>query len=117
MHGLPQDIELRFFVGSALEQLCFSEHQVILKFDRRIVVSVESEFRLAFENVDIRFSNPLVAAAAFVQFLPRRIESVSHRTDGTLTLIFEGAYLFEVFDTSAVYESYQVHHGEKLTVV
>jgi len=50
MHGLPKNIDLDFLKEKKLEQVCISSHQIILKFDEDISISIESVIKFFSSN-------------------------------------------------------------------
>lgn len=90
MNGLPPNIDLSFFRGQSLIQVCVGAHDLHLHFDEGVSVSIEST--VACFGPDSRKSpkDDLKDAAPFViALLNRVIVSAQGTADGTLHLEFD----------------------------
>jgi hypothetical protein len=118
MNGLPPDLDLSFFHGKILIQLCMGFSDLIFRFDPDISVTVTSSvgYRHDSERLD-RFESLSLAACAIRELLNRKVISANGDPKGTLTLGFSGGNQIEIYDDSKQYESYVIKHGEKLIVV
>lgn len=116
MFGLPEDFDGSFMVGRSLLQVCIGRHEVILKFDGNVEITIESEFRVTGRGQDRVFDLPPEGGAASLIFLQGIVSEVHGDRSGTLTLTFAEGRL-ELYDTSTHYESYQIRRGDQIYVV
>jgi len=119
MYGLPVDFTGAFFVGRTLESITFSENAVILAFDGRVSVSVESSLRHQFaaDNGQGTVQSLPLSESKLMQLLGRSVTKAEGDRDGTLTLLFDNEHVLYVFDDQAQYESYLINDGEHEIVV
>lgn len=118
MHRLPLDVDLSFFKGKPLFQVCIGANELILNFDDNVSVNVSSR---------IGFSGPLGshdtyeelprAAPAVVALLNDVVVAAEGDAKGTLTLTFRSGVKLEFYDTSERYESYLITNGDQQIVV
>jgi hypothetical protein len=118
MYRLPSDVDLGFFCGKTLIQLCMGFSDLILRFHPDISITVTSSigYRHDSERLD-RFESLSMAACAIRELLNQEVSSANGDSKGTLTLGFSGGNQVEIYDDSEHYESYVIKHGEKLIVV
>ena len=117
MYGLPQDIDLTFFVGQMLSQVCFSRHILILNFDDNVSISIESSIGFSSPNSDIQKNEDFcLMADTLLSLLEQKIISVHTDPNGTLTLCFANIALI-IYDDSSCYESYVIQNGMTVIVV
>lgn len=116
MFGLPDDFDSSFLLGRTLHQVCFGLHQVILRFDAEVDLSIECDYRVTIDGHAVPYSSSLAGSAALLTFLHLEVISTRSSADGTLAVAFEGGTL-ELYDSSPQYESYQIRNGDDLYVV
>ena len=118
MYGLPTDLDLGFFVGSTLHQVCIGANELILHFDHGVSLTIESEFLVGDPaRGSEKFDRPRPSAARIVGLIDRTVRRADGTADGTLVLVFDQDYRLEVHDSSSQYESYQIHHDSRIIVV
>lgn len=118
MYGLPKDIDLSFFVGADLLQVCLGANELILNFDHQIRVTIESRFRIRKKDgEETTFEDAPSSAAHLVELLSQPIAEASGREDGTLCLSFAQGTSLEIDDSWESYESYQIQYGDVLYVI
>jgi hypothetical protein len=118
MYGLPPDLDLSFFNGRTLEQVCIGANELILNFDEYLSVTVVSRIGCSMGNDSQRFYDDFREAAALVvKFIGDTIVASKGDSVGTLTLEFTGGGRLSLFDDSKQFESYVIKHGESVIVV
>lgn len=118
MYGLPSDLDLKFFIGITLTQLCFGENEVILNFDGDVSITIESKLCVrGATGQAIIFDDSLSSASMLVELVSDSITEAIGRQDGTLCLSFAGGATIEIHDSSEHYESYHIRHGKRIYVV
>jgi hypothetical protein len=121
MFGLSKETKLDFLVGGELQQIAFSQFQLILHFSRGAEVSIES--RLALKPAD----SPSVASvwepekfsdlAGFATIIGASIVSYEIPGDGRLVLRFGNGAVLTAYDSNIGHESYQITGGGQTVVV
>ena len=118
MYGLPSGTNLDFIKGTSLIQACFGPHDLVLNFDEKVSISISSSVAVG------RVGTSPVRAAKFeaishdiLGLLNRAVQNVTWTQNGTVSLIFEGNELLEIYDDSTNYESYPVRGPMGLIVV
>jgi hypothetical protein len=118
MYGLSRDIDLRFFNGKALLQVCFGANELILNFDGDVSVTVMSLLGCMGSGGSIQQHEDFrQAAPAVLVLLNQTILSAEGEEAGTLVLKFDGGGTLAIYDDSKNYESYTINNGGKLIVV
>lgn len=118
MYGLPPDIDLTYFIGATLHQACFGANELILRFDQTISVTIESSFLVSVPGLNQEhFDDIRSSAGKIVRLIELTVVNATGASDGTLTLIFDGGYRIDVYDSSSRYESYQIEHDSQVTVI
>ena len=116
MYGLPKTFDGQFFVGHTLEQICFTQNQVVLHFDSEIAITIESAFSHRRNQISERFEIPL-ARSELMQLLGRPVTKVICEAGGTLTLDFSNDHSLSCFDTSSQFESYHIKNRKEVITV
>ena len=99
MFGLPPQTDLTFLGNSELLQVCIGLHQVIMRFDKEITISLECEY----------WVNGIVQdQMGVVGVLGHRITAVVQGEGGQITARFSSGSLLEFRDSNSCYESYQI---------
>lgn len=118
MHGLPNNLDLSFFVGKELIQACFGEHNLVLHFAGEISVGVTSEVGVGSPGGACETAEDFrLLAAPILALLGQSVVAARREGEGTLCLRFAGRVELTLFDDSDEYESYWIRHGEVLIVV
>ena len=118
MYRLPPDVDLSFFHGKTLLQICIGANEVIFNFDGCISVTVMSQLECHFaDGAREVYEDFRAAAALIVKFIGTDVKTARGNQLGTLTLEFEGGGSLSIFDDSDQFESYTIKNGNKLIVV
>ena len=126
MYGLPENIDLSFFEGAILLQVCVGAHDLILNFDKDISVSIESTIAIEKKSKsgatkqlssNQTYEDYSQAATPVAAFLDRSISSVKHDTTGTITIQFQQFGSISIFDNNKNYESYNIKRGNEEVIV
>lgn len=118
MHGLPRQIDLDFFLGRSIIQVCVGENDLVLNFDNNLIVSISS--RVGFTGSDSDWHEYIdfrLAAPGLFAFLNKAVGSWEGSEDGTLKLRFEGDSLLAIYDDSSQFSSYIIKFGSQVIVV
>jgi hypothetical protein len=118
MYGLPSRTNLDFIKGTTLLQACFGPHDLILKFDETVSISIWSSVAVGSLGTNLlRHTRFEEISQAILSLLNRQVLNVGWTPNGTVSLTFEGNDLLEVYDDSASYESYTISSPAGLIVV
>src|SRR5258708_11362733 len=113
MYGLPKDFDGASLVGRSLQQICFGQYEISLRFDENLMIQVESSLRyqdrsaLAPETIELP-----ALQSNLMQLLGHSIAKASGDKQGTLTLEFEDGQILQCLEESSPYESYQIIQGD-----
>lgn len=115
MYGLPEGFDGAFLVGRVLEIVSYTSNSMILGFDSRVSITVESsfEFGAAMGEALAERQRIPVPSSNLMQLVGKSVNAVETDRDGTLTLRFPGGYFFRCFDDQPDYESYRIAHGDE----
>lgn len=116
MFGLPDGLDVNFFLGAVLTQVCIGSNEVIVRFDRDIDVTIEGDVEIGDERGKKMYGRPPDYGRATVPFLQEAVTRVDVSSGGTLTLQLQSGSI-AIIDSHAHYESYQIRHGHDLYVV
>jgi hypothetical protein len=112
VRGLRKDEDLTFIVGRTLEQVCFGQFQISLRFNDEVTVDVESSIMVGGTEVTTSTSARLLA------FLGGIVAAVSVVGEGDLDLSFEGRReRLLIRDSNRDYESYSITFPGRTIVV
>jgi len=120
MFGLEVGTDVSALSGCSLESIDLTEHQVQLRLDSLIgiTLSIESDFSITpGGGKATRYDRPRDAAQALADRLGVVVTEAGVAEPGTLRLHWADGSLLEGFDSNKHYESYQIHMGERLIVV
>ena len=118
MYGLPADSDCGFFVGRVLEQVCFNENQISLRFDSDVGITIEGAYAYQDTAVaeDASTLHVPASSSSLMQLLGHSVSRVESTREGTLSLVFDNGHGLRCFDTPH-YESYQIRHGARVIIV
>jgi Family of unknown function (DUF6188) len=122
MYGLPEDLDLSFFVGKRLDTIAFAEFVIHFNFEGNVSVTLESSFqhqrRLDVEKnwFGVQQSLP-VAHSGLMQLVGRSVVSAVGDKEGTLTLSFDDGQVLCFFEHRSPSESYEFTDGEHYFIV
>ena len=118
MYRLPPDLDLSFFVGCEIQQVCVGANELILNLHPAVSITVTSRigFTCKLEALDSYESMPAAGTAA-IAFLHDTVDSAAGDEEGTLTLAFRSGRKVHFYDDSEQYESYAINHGTRVIVV
>src|SRR5487761_1095526 len=114
MFGLPPDIDLGFFNARELLQVCIGANEVILNFDDDLSLTIETELiHRPTAGTATAFKDAISAAPMLSRLINTKVLTALRIDPGTLSLRFSNGDTLDVSDTSSVYESYQIRHGQR----
>lgn len=118
MYGLPENIDLRFLENAELLQVCIGVHELVLRFQDDIAITVMGKF-LHESTAQAASPNASLAhfASTLTTLLEAKIVKVEATTDGTLRLCFSNKHRLTLYDDNPQYEAYTLTHGLRTIVV
>jgi hypothetical protein len=117
MFGLAKEKELDFLLGVELLQICFGTHQVILKFENDVEVSLECDCQVIPKQLHWLAAYEMPAAANILGLLGQKIVETSNFGDGELAWKFSGGNTLLVRDSNEAAESYQIMSRDQRIIV
>ena len=118
MNGLPSDINLDFFHGETLLQICVGANEIIWNFTGYISITLMSEFACTRPGGARHGFDDFRRAVGDVAYLVHEaVKSAKGTPDGTLTLEFGDGSRLELYDDSKQFESYVISNGDEVIVV
>jgi hypothetical protein len=119
MYGLPEDIDLSFFVKKKLELVCFASYSLYLHFDGGVLLTVEGKFDYGpnGENGDGQWRCFPLPESDLMRFLESEVISAKGERNGTLTLTFSNNKMLRISGDNDSFESYSIKHGGVTIVV
>lgn len=119
MYGLPENIDLSFFHGKVLQQVCIGYNEAILRFGDDVSITIETDIghKSSAGEITALYKTIIPSAPMLASFMHSSIVKASAILPGTLALEFSNGEVLEVYDTSSQYESYIIKYGDKTIVV
>ena len=120
MYGLSPDIDLDFFLGKTLLQVCIGGADIILNFDGRVSITVTSSLsigRSASDEDREKLGSFPQAANALATLLNKVVRSAHGAPNGTLNLGFSDGNFLKIYDDSKTYESYVIRNQDRVIPV
>ena len=118
MYGLPANVNLDFFRGQRLIQVCIGANDCILRFDNGLSILITSAVGWMESDGTYRRSEDFRQAAVYlVGLLDRIVESARDASGGTLNVEFRDGGGLDIYDDSKQFESYVITCGSKQIVV
>lgn len=112
------DADLSFFVGKAVDQICFGSYQITLNFSEGVSVSVESRLILTTaRNAVAEFAQPYSRADGLLDLLGTEVVNAQAEANGDLSLEFSNKSTLKVPNENSAYESYQIINGSSSIIV
>jgi hypothetical protein len=115
MNGLPDDFDPVPLLGRTLEQVSFTENQVILHFSDGLHITIENSFSYQKDSSSA-FCHKLevpVKQSDLMQLLGHSIINVVDEGEGTLRISFENGATIKCYDPLGPYESYHISYPGK----
>jgi len=110
-------VDLSFFKGATLVQICLGSNDLGLNFDiPSIQIMMQSEFGTRVAGEERVFHN-LTDGHLLRSFLDREASEASWGEKGTLILTITGGGQVLIFDDSDQFESYTIRHSGQIIVV
>lgn len=116
--GLPEGEAFDFLGGRVLEQICFGQFQVQLRFDERVSIAVEGAVGVSGDGVaETTAEDPRNAGSALIALLGRTISHIRLPDAKNLVIEFDNGTTVRIVDSEEGYESFQVHVRDRVIVV
>lgn len=129
MFGISPDENFDFLIGKLLQQICFGENELVLRFDDptidltvvsdvpQIVCVIEADIEVITHARGSRLAESALSLAAdLVNLLGKHILDVETRPRA-LSLKFDNEYTLVLHDSEEHYESFNIQYGERTIVV
>ena len=119
MYKLPANVDLSFFKGNILLQICIGANEIILRFENQISITVQTDVVHKSQSGDVTaiYKSMPESAAMLVGFLHSAVTEATAIDPSTISLRFANGEYLEIYDTSTQYESYQIVHGHETIIV
>ena len=118
MYGVPDSSEWSFLVGREVIQVCIGLHQVSLRFDGQVSMNIECDFDHAPVADTLRPGSGLPhKAAGLVSLLGSTVTSALSKSGKILEIRFTNKEVLRIYDSNAIYESFQVTTPDKEIIV
>ncbi len=119
MYGLEEGFDLSFLVGGEMTQVCVGQFQQILRFDKGIVITVESHFTCQSEGGELYSGAGSSARSAvpLLALLGAKIVATKIHRLGDLEIRFSNRTVLVLQDSNKDTESYQISGGPSEIVV
>lgn len=109
MYGLKKDIDLSFFLGSELIQVCIGLHQLILNFSGDISIALECEFSHSSKGRALNKSSELPdSACSLITTLGCCVTDINNLGNGNLEIKLSNGDIIQIIDSNKDYESYWI---------
>jgi hypothetical protein len=111
MYGVPKDLNLTFFHGAELIQVCLGQYQLQFHFHPAASIFVEGGWELldrSGERIDNRHDGPDRPPYQLHRLLGRRVKSSEVFAPEWFALQFESGEVLRVYDDSSQYKSFQI---------
>jgi hypothetical protein len=118
MHRISLTTDLSDLLGKSVEQICLGLHQVILRFDKDLYISIEGQFSIGDKSFKgDRRGDCRVAANDFAKLIGCNILSATVPSEDSVVIMFSNGMTLSAFDSSDHYESFQIKLPNQLIVV
>ena len=118
MYGLPPDLDLSFWSGTTLDQVCVGQNDVQLHFSLPVVsLMAQTSYRVTTSTGSSVYENSPRGASHLIELLGMTVTRAFDNGQGTLRIEFGESITVEVFDEDPNYECYQVEHDGQLIIV
>lgn len=118
MYGLPRDLDLSFWSGTTLDQVCVGEHDVQLNFSLPAVrLSAQTSYRVTTSTGSSIYESPRTGASRLVELLGMTVTRAFDGGKGTFRIEFGESISVEFFDDDPDHECYQVRYDGRVIVV
>jgi hypothetical protein len=118
MYGLSSDVDLKFFQGRTLFQVCCGLHEAILHFDEGVSITTYADIgHWSAGSLTAVYKEICPAAPMLLQFLHQSVVKVDVDPPGSFKLTFSNGEQLEFYDSFEQYESFEIWHGKTHIVV
>jgi hypothetical protein len=118
MYGLENNVSLGFLKGRQLIQILVGAHQLILRFDKDVSISVEGDFDHKRGNHSLLTVARLPGAASTLLLLiGQTITTAENAGEGETRLHFSNGETLCLIDSNETGESYEIQGPEADVIV
>ncbi len=117
MNGVPADLDLTFFHGAEVIQVCLGQYQLQIHFQPAGAIFIEGGWELldaAGERIDRSYDAPERPPYQLHRLLGRRVVGSEVAAPISFALRFDGGDLLRVFDDSEQFESFHIQPGDNI---
>jgi Family of unknown function (DUF6188) len=111
------DMDLSFFLGQSVDQICFGSYQIQFNFSKGASLSAESRVILNTSSGAFEFNQPYKHAGELLTLLEAEIAKAETEQNGDLLLGFSSGCTLRILNDNGRYESYQIRNGQASIVV
>jgi hypothetical protein len=114
MYGLPADFDGAFFTGRVVEEVSFTTSSIVISFDQRVAITIESAFEHVVDAMpgQSQIVYVPVCESKLMALIGLPVRATEAKQDGTLTLFFDGGQILRCIDDKPNYESYIIRNGD-----
>lgn len=118
MYGLPEGLDLSFFVGKTLSSISFAISDIHFAFQGNVWITLTSSFQhqqkaeVDDHRIGVMQSLP-VTHSTLMSLLKLTVTEVHGNEKGTLSLTFSDGQVLRFFDDNTAYEAYSFSDGEQ----
>ena len=116
MHGLPATFDTAFLLNRTLEEICFTENQILLLFDMDVQITLEGAYSHSERGTESEPLHVPASTSKLMQLAGHTIVRAASTADGTLSMFFDNGHRLTCLDTPQ-YESYRVRHRSQEIIV
>lgn len=118
MYGLSSDVDLSFFVGAVVIQVCVGENRLVLHLGDRIEVTIATSVSVAEPDVAAQLINAAPATGVWaIRLLGDKVVAALATNTGTLSLLFESGREVDILDEDPNHECYTISSPAGIIVV
>ena len=118
MYRLSKDTDLSFLLEAEMLQVCIGSQEVILNFDRRVRVTILSDFTVTPSGAPPTvYQKAAIGGVALLPLLRDTIVAAAATEQGGLSLTFRSGTCLEVHDTSDQFESFWISDDNHQIIV
>ncbi|MCV7358800.1 hypothetical protein [Mycolicibacterium fluoranthenivorans] len=118
MYGISPEENFDFLDRKLLQQMCFGENELILRFDDpTISIVIMADIEIVTHIRGRRLAeDPRSLASDLVDFLGKTITDIKS-TQRALFLVFDDEYTLILHDSDENYECFTIKNGDRIIVV
>ncbi len=101
MYGLPRELDLTFFMGREILQICFGTNDLVLNFDDAVTISISSAISVSCGEQGVKTEMYIEVAQQLSRVLQVPVTAVNVVNDGkALSISFANGFELLIWDDS-----------------